>query len=148
MTRIYFIVDVESMIFYIDDDPRSMRELIKLINTGALKVGEDEVRVEGLSQWAMGHWPVHAITVLLGEAPVPLSARLYDVMYGIADGMTASQIAQSLGISTRTVYEYTALLKERFDVHSKEEMIVKAMQLGILCQEIPEYPARDPPEAA
>ena len=135
MTRIIFVVNIEIGMMYIIDDPRSIRELIKLINTGALKVGEGEVRVEGLSQWAVGHPTVHAITVLFGEAPVALSARLYDVLYGIADGKLAAEIGQDLGITPRTVYEYTALLKERFGVRSKEEMILKALKTGILCNE-------------
>lgn len=137
MTRIYFIVNIEMMMFYITDDPRPMRELIKLINTGELLIGEDEVRLEGAHQWAMGQSPLHVITVILGYPPVILTPRLYDVLYGIADGKKASQIAHEMGIGCRTVYEYTAILKERFGVQSKEELIVKAMDTGILVEEPP-----------
>jgi DNA-binding NarL/FixJ family response regulator len=125
------------MIIYLDDDPRSMRELIKLINTGELQIGADEVRLDGAHQWTMGHPPLHVITVITGYPPVMLTPRLYDVLYGIADGKKASQIAQEMGIACRTVYEYTALLKERFGVQSKEELIVKAMEIGILAEEPP-----------
>lgn len=135
MTRILFIVNQKIMLFYIVDDPRPMRELIKLINTGEMLVGADEVRVAGMRQWAMGHAPLHVITVIFGEPPVSLTPRLYDVLYGIAEGKQAAQIAAGMGIARRTVYEYTALLKERFGVQSKEEMIVKAMETGILCED-------------
>lgn len=137
MTRIYFIINPDLMFMYIADDPRSMRELIKGINTGVIRIGEDEVRLEGAPQSAKAHLPLHVITVILGYPEVYLSARLYDVLYGIADGKSAGQIAADLGIGRRTIYEYTALLKQRFGVKTKEEMMVQAIEAGIPVNDYP-----------
>lgn len=132
MTRIYFVINPIYPSMYIDDDPRPPRELVKLINTAQIQIGADEVVLEGTHQWAMAHAPKNFITVIIGVPPVRLSPRQYDVLYGIADGKRAAQIASDLGIGRRTVYEYTALIKERFGVRSKEEVIYKAIDSGIL----------------
>lgn len=44
---------------------------------------------------------------------------------------TAKQIAKSLGLSYRTIEEYLANLKQKFDVNSKQALIQKVLQKGL-----------------
>lgn len=135
MTRIILLLDPEPIMTYIIDDPRSMRELVKLINTEQLVVGAGELRMEGQHQWAMAIEPLNVVTVVLESPPVNLSPRLYDVLYGLADGKRAEAIAAELDISRRTVYEYISELKERLGANTRWEVIFKAVDLGLLRDE-------------
>jgi DNA-binding CsgD family transcriptional regulator len=132
VTRIIVIVAPEYYATYTIDDPRSPREVAAAINTGKCIIGEGELYLEDTRQWAMLHWPLELVTVVLEPPPVDLSPRQYDVLYGLSDGKDAAQIAIELDIAPRTVYALTAELKKRFGVHSKEEILVLADKFGFI----------------
>jgi DNA-binding NarL/FixJ family response regulator len=132
MTRIILIVNPDLYASYTIDDPRSPREVMAAINTGQFIVGADAVRLDGLQQWAMLQPPFNVVTVVLEPPPIALTPRQYDVLFGMADGKPAAQIAQELGITARTVYAVTAEIKQRFGVYTKEEVIVLAQEQGMI----------------
>ncbi len=132
MTRICMVVNPEFCMTYTIDDPRPMRELVKLINTRKMVVGKGEMNMDGERQNAIPLTSVNVVLVLLENPPVELTPRHYDVLYGLADSKPARQIAEELGIGRRTVYEYIEDLKLRLEANSKWQIVAKAIDLHIL----------------
>ncbi len=145
MTRIYLLFpDIPAT--YIQEDPRTPRELMVAINTRRLVVGQGEIDLAGQRQRAMVHTPINAVTVTLEPPPVELSPRHYEVLFRLAEYMPADEIARALGISRRTVYAYTNEIKERFGVGTKEEAVVRAIAYGLVDDD--EYALLYPPRWA
>jgi len=59
-----------------------------------------------------------------------LTPRQRDVLDGLMMGDSEKQIAARLGLSKHTVHDYISSLYERFDLHSRAELIVFCMQKG------------------
>ncbi len=68
---------------------------------------------------------------------IPLTKRQMECLYYALRGYSLSAIATKLAISIRTVETHTSIMKEKFHVKSKSELIEKAIYLGYL-QIIPE----------
>ena len=133
MTRIILVLDIAGQGLYVTDDPRTPQELVMLINSGKLVVGAEGAAARTRTrQWALAHPGIDTITVLMKPPPVRLSLRLYQVLYGLADGKEASQIAEELGISDRMVQDLVETLKKRFDVVSRPAIIQRALELGMI----------------
>ncbi len=134
MTRIILVLGNENDSTFITDDPRPVRELIKLINTGRFIVGLGEINLGGgpIQQYAMAAPSQNTITVVKGLVPVRLSPRHYSMLHCLADGKTIDQIAMRYRLRPRTVYHYLVELKQRFDVKTREELLVRAVELGLL----------------
>ncbi len=119
MTRIIVVIDAKRKINQTIEDPRTPFELIRLITARGLAV--------------VGAQPGRSPTPAGDSgAVVRLTRRQCEVLFGLADGMKGAQIAHRLGVSRRTVYEYINDLKERFNVRTKEEVLVLAAQYGLL----------------
>jgi DNA-binding CsgD family transcriptional regulator len=134
MTRLILVIDAPSQATYITDDPRPVRELLILINTGKLVVGMGDINLGGgpIQQFARGVPSQNTITVVKALPPVRLSRRHYDVLHSLADGKTVDQIALRYGLRRRTVYVYIHQLKQRFGVQTREEVLVRAAEMGLL----------------
>ncbi len=61
-----------------------------------------------------------------------LSARENAVMYGLIKGNTLIEIAQSLGITTKSVGTYRMRLLEKLGLNNNAELVTFASRLGIL----------------
>lgn len=132
MTRIILVIDTQPQATYITDDPRPVRELIKLINTGHLVIGLGDINLGGpAQQYAMAMPSQNTITVMRAPAPVRISPRHYDVLYGLADGKTCDQIAMKYHLHRRTVFKYVSELKQRFDVQTRDELLICAAGMGL-----------------
>lgn len=127
------------------EDPRPHRAIVKAVNTGAQVIGlepdptggEARVTVRARQtgepwQWAVSHDPIDSVTVVEQLPPVLLSPRQYDVLFGLADGLSVEQIARRLSISARTGYLYLAELKERFGAQSTAQLVARAMEVSML----------------
>jgi DNA-binding CsgD family transcriptional regulator len=133
MSRIVLIIDIDNQLTFCIDDPRPQRELVKLINSGRLRVGMEALELQKKTrQWAISLPYPPVILVVMQDPPVRLSARHYDVLFGLADGMRGAQIADTLGISRRTVYEYFSNLKSRFEVVTLKEVLARAAEIGLV----------------
>ena len=134
MTRIILVLDTQPQATYITDDPRPVRELIKLINTGKMVVGLGEINLGGgpVQQYAYAMPSQNTVNVIKALPPVHLSPRLYDVLHGMAEGKTCEQIALKLGITHRTVTLYAYEIRQRFGVETREEVLVRAAEMGLL----------------
>lgn len=63
---------------------------------------------------------------------VKLSAREKDCLYWSAQGKTASEIADILGLKTETVRKYIKNVMKRLNARSKTQAVVKAIAFGLL----------------
>ncbi|MFC5740529.1 PAS domain-containing protein [Dyella tabacisoli] len=61
---------------------------------------------------------------------VDMTRREYEVLFFLLRGGTAKRIADFLSISSRTVEQYINVLKDKFDVFTKPDLIEKAMHMG------------------
>lgn len=134
MTRIILALDNQAQSTFITNDPRPVRELIKLINSGKMVVGLGEINLGGgpLQQYAVGIPSQNTITVMQADPPVHLSPRQYDILYSLAEGKSTSEIGLRYNLTQRTVYRYVQELKERFGVHTREEILMRAVEMGLL----------------
>jgi DNA-binding CsgD family transcriptional regulator len=131
MTQIRLLFPELSATF-VQEDPRPPREVMVAINTRQFEVGRGLFRLAWKRQSAMVQSPRNVVTVTLGPPPVELSPRHYQVLFRLAEYAPAGEIAAEMGISRRTVYEYTNEIKSRFGVGTKEEAVALAMEYGLV----------------
>jgi len=62
----------------------------------------------------------------------PLTVRETEVLKLMAQGLPSRQIAARLGISYATVRSHIRSVGGKLAVHSKDEAIVKARELGVI----------------
>jgi LuxR family maltose regulon positive regulatory protein len=62
----------------------------------------------------------------------PLSPREMDVLRLLAKGLTNPEIAQQLFVSLPTVKSHTSSIYGKLGVHSRQEAVARASELGIL----------------
>jgi DNA-binding NarL/FixJ family response regulator len=155
LTRIILMLNTKNEAMLVFDDPREPRELVKAINTGAWQpVGSADAgldssptalapverahptaaRSSAIRHWAVSHDLLDIVTVVQEPPPVALTPRHYDVLFGLADGQPAKEIAGQLHISRRTVYLYISELKERLGANSRAHLVALAISNGLLCK--------------
>jgi two-component system, NarL family, nitrate/nitrite response regulator NarL len=66
-----------------------------------------------------------------GTAP-ELTARQYETLALLADGLGTPDIAARLGIAEETARNHIRALLRQLDVHSRLEAVVRAYRLGLL----------------
>ena len=133
MARIILVVDPIRHCTYRIDDPRAPHNLQDIIHSHRAGIEDQSIlRVMGARQWTGGEPGKRMLVVVLGDPPVLLSGRHYQVLLGLAHGQTCVQIARRLEISLRTVYAYLDDLKARFNVQTRAELLVQAARRGML----------------
>jgi len=65
-------------------------------------------------------------------AELALTARQYEILALMADGLGTAAIAARVGISDETVRNHIRALFRELDVHSRLEAVVRAYRLGLL----------------
>jgi DNA-binding CsgD family transcriptional regulator len=136
MTHILLILDLDAHMTFTEEDPRSMRDLLIAINSGADRVGSSLVETTGLPQWAVAIPPVDTVVVQLVAPPYHITRRQYQVLFDVADGLHAREIAERMGITPRTVYQYTSDLKEIFQANNLRHLIYLARRKHMLVPDI------------
>jgi two-component system nitrate/nitrite response regulator NarL len=61
-----------------------------------------------------------------------LGGREYDVMRLTAEGLSAPEIAETLGIGATTVKTHLQRVYRKLDVTDRAAMVAKALRLGLL----------------
>ena len=61
-------------------------------------------------------------TLPVGSNPISLSDREQQVLFGIADGMSNREIAESMGIGIKTVESYRARLVAKLRLRTRIEL--------------------------
>ena len=112
-------------------DEREPRELLIAINTGEFQPKCKGLPVDGPVSAKLVGDP-RFVAVMPAPPKVDLYPRLYHVLWCASEGQKASQVAEGLGISVRTVYAYHQELKRRFDARSMYVVIMKAAIMGFI----------------
>jgi two-component system, NarL family, nitrate/nitrite response regulator NarL len=66
------------------------------------------------------------------EAPTDLTVRELEVLQRLAEGLSNKAIAKALGISENTVKFHVNALLDKFGVGSRTEVVIKAIQNGLV----------------
>ena len=82
------------------------------------------------------------IVVVTRSAPVPeedlpkLSRREHQVLVLLGEGLTTAQIALKIGLRPRTIRGYVANMKVRLDAHNIQQLVARAVALGLFRPEV------------
>lgn len=82
------------------------------------------------------------VVVVTQMPPVPedelpkLSRREYQILALLGDGLTTAQIALRLGLRPRTIRGYVANMKARLEAHNIQQLVARAVALGLFSPEI------------
>ncbi len=69
---------------------------------------------------------------LTAPPPPLLDEFSYDTIFGLAKGLTLEQMAVQACMSRRMVCKHLEYLKARLNVSTREEIILRAVDMGIL----------------
>jgi len=82
------------------------------------------------------------IVIITRSAPIPeeelpkLSRRERQVLVLLGEGYTTAQIALQLGLRPRTIRGYVANMKARLDAHNIQQLVARAVALGLFRPEL------------
>ena len=93
------------------------------------------------------HGPLYArqqgeVVVVTHSAPVPeedvpkLTQREHQVLVLLGEGLTTAEIALKLGLRPRTVRGYVAGMKVRLEAHNIQQLVARAVALGLFRPEL------------
>lgn len=121
-----------------DAEPEDLSHAIRTVHTGATIIAP------GLAQKMLK-------TFERGESPgssrliPPLTDRELEVMRALAQGMSDKQIANSLGISEKTVGNHTSNIYRKLHIFDRTQAVIYAIREGFVDVEELEYrPPREP----
>lgn len=130
------------------ETPEPAEVLAAAINAGTWSAPTAELAglaAAGLHAICLGN---HAVLAYLPPAPataelppVTLSPRQAAILQGLAEGLTAAQIAVRLGVSRRTVFMHMAGIRAKLESPTTQEALIRAARLG-LCVPASAYPKR------
>jgi DNA-binding NarL/FixJ family response regulator len=134
MTKL--ILCLEDGSIYTSDDTRPPLALAAVINSGQW----DDARQGELPELQSGPearllavaYRNLVIVTLRGETPVRLSRQETQVLLGLNKGHSTKQIAYQMGIESCTVRTYVSTIKNKLGVNTRESILPRAIQLGLL----------------
>lgn len=103
--------------------------------------GHVPVRVSSAPLWEQGEITgVFGIALRHGSAESPgkskvetgLTARQYETLALLAEGLGTSEIAERLGVADETARNHIRALLRQLDAHTRLEAVVRAYRLGLL----------------
>ena len=70
--------------------------------------------------------------VVTHQADPQITDRQREVLVLVCDGLTNAQIAERLGIATRTVKAHSDALRQKLGVEHKRDLILRARELALV----------------
>lgn len=134
--------DIDVLVLTMHDDAQTVDRALRAGARGfVLKGGGLETLREALRTIARGEVyfdPGIAHYVLQGylrgggaQARDPLTPREREILQLIAEGNTSREIAARLGLKTKTIQNYRALVMDKLDVRTTAGLVRAAMKLGL-----------------
>lgn len=102
---------------------------LKIINHGHIALLAQKQQ-EFLRATKIKHYQIHS-----PRGPVNITAAEVECLLGLLEGETAPETGSRLGKSKRTVETHLDHLKQKFDCHTKSELIKKLIAKGFVFQE-------------
>lgn len=109
-----------------DGDPEELGEAIEAVRSGGTYLART-VRF-AISEPTRNSRPSAAQDIL---SPVPLTRREREILALVAQGLTAREIAERLGISPLTARKHRENLMGKLNLHSAAELTAYAVRLGL-----------------
>ncbi|NGN39522.1 response regulator transcription factor [Mesorhizobium sp. CGMCC 1.15528] len=109
-----------------DGDPEELGAAIEAVKNGGTYLAQT-VRF-AISEPARNSRPQPAQEIL---SPIPLTRREHQILALGAQGMTAREIAERLGISPLTARKHRENLMRKLNLHSAAELTAYAVRLGL-----------------
>ena len=109
-----------------DGDPEELGEAIAAVRSGGTYLARS-VRF-AISEPSRNSRPQAAQDIL---SPVPLTRREREILALVAQGLTAREIAERLGISPLTARKHRENLMGKLNLHSAAELTAYAVRLGL-----------------
>ncbi len=107
-----------------DGDPEELIAAIEAVKKGATYLAQT-VRF-AISDPNRSAAPVQDVV-----SPIPLTRREHQILALVAQGMTAREVAERLGISPLTARKHRENLMRKLDLHSVAELTTYAVRLGL-----------------
>jgi DNA-binding NarL/FixJ family response regulator len=123
-----------------DSEPEDLSRAIHTVYAGNTIIAPDLAQ-KMLSTFENGGGPGGVRRL----APPPLTERELEVIRALARGMSDRQIAQSLGISEKTVRNHTSNIYRKLHIFDRTQAVIYAVREGVIDVEELEY--RPPPES-
>jgi NarL family two-component system response regulator LiaR len=121
-----------------DSDPEDLSRAIRTVYAG------DTIIAPELAQKMLSTFESGGLRGS-GLAPPPLTERELEVIRALAQGMSDRQIAQTLGISEKTVRNHTSNIYRKLHIFDRTQAVIYAIREGVIDVEELEYrPAREP----
>jgi DNA-binding NarL/FixJ family response regulator len=76
--------------------------------------------------------PAVADLIAAAEAAEALTARELQLLHGVARGATNAAIAETLGISAKTVDKHRTDLMRKLGAHSTADLVMTGVRLGLI----------------
>jgi len=130
---------VRDISFLLSIPPTAVEQQLSSIKTKLGCTTENQLRTEAIDRNYLNMVPhsllqgdlasFAAIYRVSSDNELLLSARQFDCLYHLVQGMTVKQIGRILHISPRTVEEHLNIIKKRLDCSSRSSLISKALTL-------------------
>jgi DNA-binding NarL/FixJ family response regulator len=122
-----------------DSEPEDLSRAIHTVHAGNTIVAPD------LAQKMLNTFEVSRQEGSSRLAPPPLTERELEVIRALARGMSDRQIAQSLGISEKTVRNHTSNIYRKLHIFDRTQAVIYAVREGVIDVEELDYrPPREP----
>ena len=122
-----------------DSEPEDLSRAIHTVYAGNTIIAPD------LAQKMLNTFEAGGQAGSVRLAPPPLTERELEVMRALARGMSDKQIAQSLGISEKTVRNHTSNIYRKLHIFDRTQAVIYAVREGVIDVEELEYrPPRGP----
>jgi DNA-binding NarL/FixJ family response regulator len=133
---------LQVLIFSMHDSPAMVQQALKAGAAGYVtKSSEPEALVRALRRVALGERQVLSMDLEVAAAEAAcvhadlphrtLTPREFAVLQGLLQGLSLEQIAQQLGVATKTVSNLQTQLRQRLGVSSTLELLRYAQQHGL-----------------
>lgn len=107
-----------------DGDPEELIAAVEAVKKGATYLAQT-VRF-AITEPNRSAAPVQDVV-----SPIPLTRREHQILALVAQGMTAREVAERLGISPLTARKHRENLMRKLDLHSAAELTTYAVRLGL-----------------
>lgn len=134
MTKVLIIRDSDGFGVFDVDAPAD--DIIQAVNHGRAEVYLPEVRGRF---YARRQADVVVITGAAGEILEPrphVSRREREILVLLGEGLTTAQIAIRLQVSQRTIRGYVTKMKKRLNALNVQQLVARAVALGIFHPEV------------
>jgi DNA-binding NarL/FixJ family response regulator len=122
-----------------DSEPEDLSRAIHTVYAGNTIIAPD------LAQKMLSTFEAGGQAGSVRLAPPPLTERELEVMRALARGMSDKQIAQSLGISEKTVRNHTSNIYRKLHIFDRTQAVIYAVREGVIEVGDLEYrPPREP----